>query len=198
MTTIEETKSIETPVKKRRNWGALLAWVALFGLLGIVAMGMVSKQAPPVAIGKMVPDFSLTTFEGSQIHLNDLSGKVVVINFWASWCKPCEQEAADLEAAWRYYQPRGDVVFLGIAWTDTESASKAYLAKFDITYPNGPDVQTLISQAYHITGVPETYFIGKDGKVLTGKDANGRAYGNWIGPINKAGLEERIELLLKQ
>ena len=158
-----KSKGIETPVKKRKSWGVALAWVALFGLLGIVAIGMVSKQAPPVAIGKMVPDFSLTTFDGSQIHLKDLSGKVVVINFWASWCKPCEQEAADLEAAWRFYEPRGDVVFLGIAWTDTEPASKAYMTKFDITYPNGPDLGTKISQAFRTTGVPETYIVDRKG-----------------------------------
>jgi cytochrome c biogenesis protein CcmG/thiol:disulfide interchange protein DsbE len=89
------------------------------------------------------------------------------VNFWASWCKPCEQEAADLEAAWEYYQPRGDVLFLGIAWTDTEDASLAYIKKFKITYPNGPDLGTSISQAYRTTGVPETYIIDKNGKLAS-------------------------------
>lgn len=165
-TSMEETKNTEAPIKKHTKWGRILAWVTLFALLGIVAIGMVSKQAPPVAINKAVPDFTLTSFDGSQINLRDLRGKVVVINFWASWCKPCEQEAADLEAAWRYYEPRGDVVFLGIAWTDTESASKAYLAKFDITYPNGPDLGTKISQAFRTTGVPETYIVDQEGVLV--------------------------------
>lgn len=163
MTTVQESQNVETPVKKRKGIGFVLAWIALFALLAIVAIGMVSKQAPPVAIGKPVPDFTLTTFGGEQISLKNLSGKVVVINFWASWCKPCEQEAADLEAAWRFYEPRGDVVFLGIAWTDTEPASKAYMTKFDITYPNGPDLGTRISQAFRTTGVPETYIVDRDG-----------------------------------
>ena len=68
-----------------------------------------------------------------------------------------------MEEAWRKYQPRGDVVFLGIDYVDTEPEAKAYLEKFDVTYPNGPDLRTSISQAFRIRGVPETYIIGKDG-----------------------------------
>jgi cytochrome c biogenesis protein CcmG/thiol:disulfide interchange protein DsbE len=89
----------------------------------------------------------------------------VVVNFWASWCKPCEQEAADLETAWQFYQPRGDVVFLGVDYVDTEPEALAYLEKFNITYPNGADLGTRISQAYRIRGVPETYIIAPDGKL---------------------------------
>jgi cytochrome c biogenesis protein CcmG/thiol:disulfide interchange protein DsbE len=120
-------------------------------------------------IGQPAPDFSITTFDGQQYRLSDLRGKVIVVNFWASWCKPCEQEAADLETAWRYYQPGGNVVFLGIDWTDTEKNGLAYLARFGITYPNGPDLGTRISQAYRITGVPETYIIDRQGNLAYAK-----------------------------
>jgi cytochrome c biogenesis protein CcmG/thiol:disulfide interchange protein DsbE len=154
----------EQPVEKvRPRWGRILAWVGLFALLVIVAMVLLQKQQGPVAVGQKAPTFTLTTFDGKQITPQDMQGKVVLVNFWASWCKPCEQEAADLESAWRFYAPRGDVVFLGIAWTDTENASLGYIDKFDITYPNGPDLGTRISQVYRTTGVPETYIIDKNG-----------------------------------
>jgi cytochrome c biogenesis protein CcmG, thiol:disulfide interchange protein DsbE len=163
MTEISSTPSEQTSNKVHIHWGRILAWVVLFGLLVVVALVLLQKQQGPVAKGKQAPSFTLTTFDGQQIGPNEMAGKVVLVNFWASWCKPCEQEALDLQSAWEYYQPRGDVLFVGIAWTDTESASLAYIDKFKITYPNGPDLGTTISQAYRITGVPETFIIDKNG-----------------------------------
>ena len=130
---------------------------------------MLRNQEGPVTVGETVPDFTLTTFEGEQISLADLKGKVVVLNFWASWCKPCEEEAAELETAWRIYLPGGEVIFLGVDYVDTETEAMVYLEKFDVTYPNGPDLRTQISQAFRIRGVPETYIIGKDGKLAAFK-----------------------------
>jgi cytochrome c biogenesis protein CcmG/thiol:disulfide interchange protein DsbE len=164
------TSPIEKPSQKvLPRWGRILAWVGLFALLVVVAMVLLRKQQGPVAVGQKPPTFTFTTFDGQQFGPTEMSGKVVLVNFWASWCKPCEQEAADLESAWRYYQPRGDVLFLGIAWTDTESASLAYIKRFNITYPNGPDLGTMISQAYRTTGVPETYIIDKNGNLASVK-----------------------------
>ena len=142
---------------------AMVAWVILFVLLLVIGLSLLRSQQGPIGVGKPAPDFTLTTFEGEQITLSDLSGKVVLVNFWASWCKPCEQEAVDLENAWRHYEPGGEVVFLGVDWTDTEPKAMEYLEKFDITYPNGPDLGTRISQSYRTTGVPETYIIDKNG-----------------------------------
>jgi cytochrome c biogenesis protein CcmG/thiol:disulfide interchange protein DsbE len=147
--------------------GAVLAWVAVLTLLLVLFLGLRRSQEGPVGVEDKAPDFTLTTFEGEEISLEDLKGKVVVVNFWASWCTPCEQEAADLENAWLQYKPRGDVVFLGVDYVDTETEAMGYLNKFNISYPNGPDLGTRISQTFRIQGVPETYIIGKDGKLVS-------------------------------
>ena len=187
---MEQSESLvtQTPERTRPQWGRVLVWVGLMGLLVILALGLKRSQQGPVSVGDRVPNFTLTTFDGAQINLEDLQGKVVVLNFWASWCKPCEQEAADLEAAWRFYKPRGDVVFLGVDYVDTEPEALAYLKKFDITYSNGPDLGTRISQAYRMDGVPETYYVAKDGSLRGVK----------IGPLFAPELDLKIEELLAE
>jgi cytochrome c biogenesis protein CcmG, thiol:disulfide interchange protein DsbE len=157
------TPASPSEVKSRPHWGRLFAWLLLAGLLALLGLSLVRSQAGPVQVGKPAPAFSLTTFEGQTLTLESLRGKVVVVNFWASWCKPCEQEATDLESAWRQYRDRNDVVFIGIDWTDTENNAQQYLQRFGITYPNGPDLRTRISQSYRTTGVPETYIIDRNG-----------------------------------
>ncbi|MCJ7724305.1 MAG: TlpA family protein disulfide reductase, partial [Anaerolineales bacterium] len=137
----------------------------------ILALGLKRAQQGTVQVGDQIPDFKLSFFESFsyagkfEVNYSDLRGKVVVINFWASWCKPCEQEATELEQAWLYYEPRNDVIFLGVDYVDTETEANLYLKKYGITYPNGPDLGTRISQLFRIKGVPETYFIDKEGEL---------------------------------
>jgi cytochrome c biogenesis protein CcmG/thiol:disulfide interchange protein DsbE len=89
-----------------------------------------------------------------------------VINFWASWCGPCRSEAPALQQVWEAYQDSGDVVLLGVDYVDNTQDALGYINEFGITYPNGPDLGTRISDMYHIQGVPETFVVGKDGTIF--------------------------------
>ena len=179
----------ETPAPARRiPWGQIAIFALVLGLLALVAFQMRRNgplAAGPVGAGEMAPPFEITTFEGQTLKLADLRGQVVVVNFWASWCIPCEQEAAELENTWRRYKDKG-VVFIGVDYVDTETAAKAFMQRFDITYPNGPDLGTRISQAYRIKGVPETYVVDKTGRLAFVK----------IGPFQQGEMAGIIEPLL--
>ena len=188
-----------TPALPKRR-GALMIFgivvIVLLALLGVLAIAVQQRGAGPLASGS-APEFSLTSFDGQKYTLSELRGRPVVVNFWASWCIPCRDEAPALQRAWEKYKDAG-VLILGVDYVDTDTDAQKFIAEFQQTYPNGADVGTKISQAYKISGVPETYFIGKDGKLLPGIDENGRVKGNWIGPLPEAALNARIEEMLKQ
>lgn len=160
------TSHTETNEGKAENrWGMLLAWVFVAALLLLVGFQLAkARQGKPIS-GTAAPEFILTTFAGEEYLLADLRGKVVLINFWASWCIPCEDEAPIFQGAWEFYRERGDVIFLGIDYADTDTKGLAFIERFGITYPNGPDLGTRISQAYLVRAVPETYIIDKNGNL---------------------------------
>ena len=143
----------------------VLLWGGLLLLLVILGVGLYRSQQGQVGVGQAAPDFELQSFSGETYRLSDYQGSVIVINFWASWCESCKPEARDLEAAYQYYKPRGDVLFLGVDYVDTEPEALAYLEEFQITYPNGPDLRTEISQAFRIRGVPETFIVDQNGEI---------------------------------
>ena len=159
------TREPEATPQVTRGWVKFVVWGGLIGILTLVGFGLVRTQQGPVGIGARAPEFVLNTFDGREIDTADLLGKVMVVNFWASWCKPCEQEALELELAYQMYKDQG-VEFLGVDYVDTETEALDYLDRFDITYPNGPDLGTYISQRYRMRGVPETYIVGPDGRIV--------------------------------
>ncbi|MCL5962742.1 MAG: TlpA family protein disulfide reductase [Chloroflexi bacterium] len=131
-------------------------------------------------------DFHLKLFDGGEVRLSELRGKPVVVNFWASWCPPCQDEAPVLEKAWRTYKDKG-VVFLGVDVQDSESDARAFIKKYGLTYSNGPDDSRRILEDWMVTNIPTTFFINREGKILR----------KWVGPLNETQLSILVESLLK-
>ena len=179
---------VDKPQVKSRGLGIgqIIAFIIVIAIIALFAVGIQIRSAKPVEKG-LAPQFTMPLFGGGTFSLAEQRGKVVVVNFWASWCVPCRQEAPILENTWRKYKDRG-VVFVGVDYVDTEKEAMAFIQEFGVTYPNGPDIGTETSRAYRIQGIPETYFVGKDGQL----------YGNHIGPIDAPTLAAKIEEVLRK
>ncbi len=143
----------------------IIAGLILLGFLGFLFMGLQRSQQGPIRVGQEIPQIKLTTFDGQTVDTSTLKGKVILINFWSSWCTPCESEADILQETWEKYEPGNQVLFLGVDYVDTEPEARRILGKFGTTYPNAPDLGTKVSQMFRIRGVPETYIIDRDGKL---------------------------------
>ncbi len=158
------------PVQTKRSlptWKILSVLLLVMAFLLFLVLVINRASFKPLRLGDPVKDFSITSFEGEKLQLSDLRGRTVLVNIWASWCVECQGEAALLENAWQ--QAQDDVVFIGVDYTDTQSAAKQFLASNGITYFNGPDLQAKISGYFQITGVPETFLIDKEGRLAAVK-----------------------------
>ena len=143
------TDTAQQSVRKRR-WPSVLPYLVLGVIAAFVAVASWAALTDPQATSPSpagnspaqasypAPSFDFTLFDGNQLALSDLRGKAVVLNFWASWCPPCNEEARGLERALGGYKDRG-VVFVGVDIQDTEEDARAFMKEFGITYPNGQD-----------------------------------------------------------
>ncbi|MCH7922492.1 MAG: TlpA family protein disulfide reductase [Nitrospinae bacterium] len=149
-------------------WKKILVPAALVGLIAVFAIGLTldPRAVPSPLVHQEAPMFSMTTFEGEPFTLADHRGKIVVLNFWASWCYPaCYEEAPVLEATWQAFRDN-EVVVVGVDIQDTEKAARAFIDQFKLTFPNGRDITGKISIDYGIYGVPETFIIDRQGKIV--------------------------------
>jgi len=139
-------------------------------------------------VGKAAPDFTLPVLGGaSKLHLADFKGKPVIVNFWASWCAPCNEEAPFLQKAWPHLQAQG-VVFIGIDGPEKTSDAQKFLQKYGISYLNVQDTidgSTAIN--YGVTGFPETVFINREGVVVA----------KWVFPLTEQGLQLEMAKMLR-
>jgi cytochrome c biogenesis protein CcmG/thiol:disulfide interchange protein DsbE len=140
---------------------ALLIWKVVHQTKGAAAE-LAKGRNPPA------PHFALGRLDAKgKLSLASLRGKVVVLNFWASWCAPCKKEAPRLEAAWRRWRADG-VVVVGVDANDFTGDARKFMRRFGLTYPNVHDGPGNVLPKYGVTGFPETYFVSRKGRLVDG------------------------------
>jgi cytochrome c biogenesis protein CcmG, thiol:disulfide interchange protein DsbE len=168
------------------NWRVMgLGLLLSVPLIWVLAQGFRydPRALPEALVGQEAPDFVLTSLDGYEVSLSDISGGPVVINFWASWCKPCLQEHAELSGLAEKYKAKG-VVFLGVLYGDTEQDAKNFVRQHGASFPSLMDPTQRTCIDYGVSGVPETYILNNDGLIVR----------KITGPINPHVLE--IESIL--
>jgi peroxiredoxin len=176
--------------KKIWFWGSLIGLVLLFGgmlisytrfiqLTNISDAGILN--AAPIA-GHPAPDFTLQTIDNQTIRLSDFKGKLVLVNFWATWCAPCRTEFPDFQEA--AVDNADKLVIIGVNNTTTDQPDRVaeFIKEFGITFPIVLDETGEVGKAYQIFGLPTSVFIDKDGIIVE----------TFTGPINKAYIEAKI------
>ena len=182
---MEQTDTRFPEPKRKLPAGLLAAGVIALIVVVLLVVALAGEPAMPPQVGELVPEFQLTAFDGSPMVLSSQRGKVVVVNFFASWCGPCRQEAADLEQSWQDHQARG-VQFFGIGYKDAAQNVKRFLAEFEVTYPATTEGNNSTARAYGVTGAPETFII----------DSSGRLVRHILGPVGQAELAHELDRLL--
>src|SRR5262245_58879474 len=144
----------------------IITFLVIAPILALLAFGFSrdSRYITSPLLAKPAASFTVTLFDGKKLTLDDLRGKAVFLNFWASWCAPCRAEAHDLEAAWQKVKHK-NMVFLGVALQDSDKNSLEFLKEFNVTYPNGKDEFGKIAVDYGTWGIPESFFIDPQGRI---------------------------------
>ena len=169
-------------------WTGVAAAAIAAAILLVLIFGLQRdpRVIPSPLVGGQAPEFSLPLFDGGTLATPALHGRVVVINFWASWCFPaCYEEAPHLQRIWDRYRDRG-VVVVGVNIQDQDRPARDFIARFEQTFPNGVDRLGKISIDYGVYGVPETFLIDRKGRIVH----------KYVGAVTEETLASEIEPLL--
>jgi cytochrome c biogenesis protein CcmG/thiol:disulfide interchange protein DsbE len=161
----------------------LLPVVVVLGLGGIALF----RARPEAELRGPAPEFNLPDLarDDARIALKSFRGRPLVVNFWASWCEPCRDEAPEIVRTARTYTKR--VGFLGVNILDGREEALAYINEFEIRYPSVRDTRAVVAKRYEVTGAPETVFI----------DARGNVVGKYIGAFRRGELAKLVRELLE-
>lgn len=187
--------SVDKRTSRRRLISFGIVSLACLGILLLLGLQLLTPATPngqgsiSPLIGHPAPDFTLPQLSqhpAPPLHLSQLKGHVVVLNFWASWCDACKEEAPTLQANWQRYKSQG-VIFLGVDMQDTQDAGLGFMKRYGITYPNVSDTTDgTVSISYGVRGIPETYIVNKDGVIVE----------KLIGALNDATIQKNLRSLL--
>jgi cytochrome c biogenesis protein CcmG/thiol:disulfide interchange protein DsbE len=167
-------------------------YAAVAVLLGLAVVLTLAFRRDPHdirtgTVGRAAPAFALRSLtDGTNVVLDQYKGKIVVLNFWASWCTPCKEENPALTTVWERYRGT-DVVLLGVVFQDSADAARDYTTRLGNTWTSVIDDNGQVALSYGVFGPPETYFVGADGVIA----------GRHIGPIDAPTLITGIEALRK-
>jgi cytochrome c biogenesis protein CcmG/thiol:disulfide interchange protein DsbE len=166
----------------KRNLKTVAA-VAFVAVLLVIFIRPSYRNGQPSLHGQTAKDFALT-LDGKPARLSDLRGKVVLLNFWATWCQPCVDEAPSLNALQKEIAPMGGTV-LGVSVDDDQAAYEQFLRTYNIDYPTYRDPSKQIPLSYGTSMYPETYVIDRDGRI------NSKIVGpqDWTSPAMTAYLD---------
>src|SRR5437016_6248604 len=189
-------RTLSAKLRRRLRVLAFIVIPALF--VGVLAVGLIRTEAPKVRQGAVAPDFSLPTVGGGTLSSSELKGAPVVINFWASWCDPCNQEAPDLEATWKQYRAKG-VRVVGVDYEDQPADAQVFLNRYGISYPSVVDRGGELATAFAVRGVPETFFIDAQFHFFAigqGEEQGNRFGTRILGAVSRPQLKSQIDAML--
>ena len=159
----------------------------VFFSLALAATSASTTQSGPKGLeSQPAPDFALTTLSGEQVKLSSLRGKVVLVNFWATWCLPCRKEMPDLQALYDRYKDQGFVV---VSISDEEAAKvQPFIAEQKITYPVLLDPGRKVNDLFQVEGIPKSFVYDREGK-LVAQSIDMRTRNQFQAMIAQAGLQ---------
>lgn len=185
------------PLNNRRRWVTVLSLIPALSLFALMAWALARDIGNPEGLGinsnlgenpttrSQIPDFSLVSIDGEHITPKNLAGKVVMFDFWSSWCPPCRAEAASLSQVYLEYHNES-VEFVGIAIWDDEKDVLAFVQDFNVPYPNAIDLEGITAIDFGVSGIPEKFFVDGSGTIIK----------KFVGPMNANKLRSILNEML--